>query len=384
MGKFNFKTLTSIKLPDWTERMWESRLFVTIAAVAAISAPIMISRAFEAPTLPPPPAMTQQAEQTAFQEQAARMMQAGTPRIFDHGKQSFDVNPADNQKIMRDPIKRRAFFSTVMLVSLDQNGKPYADGSGTVLSGYQVGGRPVVISIRHVTDLVANGIPDGQLIAVDRHGTIIGHLKPLPNPEAGKDKRDYPTLSYFDPNYPIDSRALQAIPGVEIAHELAPSMLAGLANDEVITPGASGGGWYNADGKLIGVVNGYQTTKFDRSLTETMVAYSPYNALINAPQPEKVALPLTGSDDIQSVAFGPALAQLAALSRHHDEPALRAHTIDETLVTDGFGFAFPDGIPMSFTSLLFYDQPMADKITNEMTQQLAEEAQEASPGLTTQ
>lgn len=157
-------------------------------------------------------------------------------------------------------LQRRIENATVLLLIVNNSWTEIGAGSGTLLSNQKIGGNPAIASITHVTGWQKEDRAHHmRMIVVDHDGDILGVARPMQvrqpadTPGVGADQ---PTLLAFDTRYPLNRMGLARIQGVELAPRLPRGYLFGKISGPVgIDAGASGGGWYDEYGQLIGVTH---------------------------------------------------------------------------------------------------------------------------------
>lgn len=247
------------------------------------------------------------------------------------------------------PIARRIETATVMLIVVGDDWLPRAFGSGTLLADHEIDGRKAIATImhvgggRHFND--AHGL---RLVAVAADGAILGVVRPLArrmpesNPIGG---RDQPELLGFDPHYRIDSGKLASIRGVQVAPEVTTGIFSG---DVIARPGVgdgvSGGGWYDAHGRLIAVAE-YTNSKPKRQIElrgdDTEMAMV-FRSVGNRVAPIDVPIETNGRIGVQGLGAPMILAQLCATAVSADDrPRL---TTDTAIYRDATGFGYPSNI----------------------------------------
>jgi hypothetical protein len=312
-------------------------------------------------------------------EDALRSYGFAMPSPSDQGP-FIDINPGDNAALMSDPALKTIYDSTVLTVLVDKDWNFINAGCATFLAGTSLNGYPMAVSIRHAVDLSLNDIPGGSLVLIDHNGDVLGvgysitqHV-PEGDPAAGY---DYPMLIAVNPNYPINRHAMSLIHGVVVSHQLPSGSMVGYMTSTVGTAqGASGGGWYNQNRELIGVIQGFQKTPANEKVSSLDVAsVNPfYSALYGRPgRLETRMIEHNTYSYIQSLNVGHVLSQIDL-----DENVTTNHyTDDVTDLPGSFGFGYPGFMAAMMSGDLTFDPVLDQKYRLDEPDMIAASALEA-------
>jgi hypothetical protein len=181
-----------------------------------------------------------------------------------------EISPDKQPRLKENEQLRRAYDSTVALAAFDRTGDMLYIGSGTVLSGTEVWGRPAIVTVRHVTLAPGLARSESFMVAFDNSGHYIGSVKPLIDPEATDyGVQDPPVLLAIDRRFPVNDQVISKIPGVEVASTVGTEpqyvQFGGKGYGAIgAAPGDSGGGVFveeNGEYRLTAVIS--QVTRRD-------------------------------------------------------------------------------------------------------------------------
>jgi hypothetical protein len=365
MSSFNFATINAIKTPAKAPSSWKKNLTLAALLLSLAGAEFGASKlsSLESISLTKHHGISIEKHKTEFLSPStldyheSAMIADGTPYRIDNDTEVFDVNPSDNNRVMSDQAQKNAFDSTVMILALDENNTVIHTASGTIIAEHDLYGAPVVASVAHVTETSL------RLLVLNHDGKPLGYIKQIPG---RSDQTDCATISYFEPSG-RNNAAIRSIKGVQIANEIPAGMMFGKDLNQVVIPGASGGGWYNAQGQLVGVVVGTGQNDNDKKISINIEGRSLLRSFYGMNPNFESHESVSGTSFIQTLASGRALSQLEAFDRSPD-PSRPKIVLDS--VIGGFGFGFPDYIPHFFKGDMKYNAVDAQDLTKEFSRLL--------------
>lgn len=371
MAAFDFSSLRTVDLPKaksagWSE--WKTCLTVAAIGLSVVAAPptVIFGTA----------AYVNYHEATVVEHQEQTLIKEGTPYSVIDGRILLDSDPAHNHSVMRSRAERNAFLSTILIVAVGPQDHVRYTGSGTVLAGYKFNDHPIILSIRHVTDVGSKDFSGGRLFAVDKEGHMLGEIQQI-DQAPHQEYKDYPTLSVFVGDH-VNKKALAEIPGVRVAREVPAGLVQGNLN-QMTNPGSSGGGFYNRSGEILGVVDGMNYTAAEDRHTAEVYGTSALKKMGGDPDGYVTqSTLLVGQSDIQSLAVGHVLHQLHELG---GAPA-ESYQFTKAPVKDSFGFGFPGEIPAFYQGQINYDSKVSASMASSFSKMFDAERGKTSPHVT--
>ena len=261
------------------------------------------------------------------------------------------------------PMMNRIKDATVFITLTNKKWMPIAFGSGAILSEHRANGEKTVLTVLHVsgTESLDKGL---HLIISDRHGNILGVANPLLKQVPKGDQMvtsDQPVLLAFDPRYPINRSRLSKIQGVELAKDLPRGSILGRINSGVgVYEGASGGPWFNKDGKVIGVTDLMLLTPKQAAFSQVLVygdnmisrIFSSKTATQNGYEVmSNVDEFLPSVDQIMVQGVG-APSLITALKQTSVKPNYSPEIITNAEFKNAFGLGYPLTAPMAYSANL--------------------------------
>jgi hypothetical protein len=287
----------------------------------------------------------------------------GMPAATDTGPYE-DINPSDNPFVANNPVIQNIYDSTIMIVTTDNGWNMIDAGCATFIKNTNLNGFPVAVSVRHGVDMQINAVPDGHLVMIDHEGDVLGVAYTIKQNYKYSDAygdTDYPMLIGVDPNYPLDRKALAKIKGVAIAKHLPPGFITGRTTGIGTAEGASGGGWYNSDGEMVGVIEGFQNVSPLDSVPSLHVAsVNPFISGITrqVETPDTRIIETSTFSYIQSLYDSQLLSQINSVTDSDEVVDYKNNGMD---YSNSFGFGFPGLIAALFKGNLTYNEKLDSK-----------------------
>lgn len=263
------------------------------------------------------------------------------------------------------PLMNKIKNATVLVTLTNSDWMPIAFGSGALLADHKANGEKTVLSVFHVSGSENIDRGNTHLIISDRNGKILGIANPLLKNVPQKTAfvtADQPVLLAFDPRYPMNKKLLQAIQGLEIANTLPQGTIFGNVTSGVgVDVGASGGPWFNKEGKIIGVSD-IMVVTHQMNIQNSVMVYGknlisqicfPANSksVVNASLMQKAPMAMPYQDMVLVQGVGaPTLVQ--ALKATSVKPGYNPKITLSGNYPDAFGVGYPKGAPMGYSAHL--------------------------------